>query len=107
MTTDKTTTEEAPKTIKIMVEGREVEVAADSRIYTMIKNAEEEQRQALYKGQRETFLEAASKVIYPQMDGFENAIEGMTLIYDCDKDEIKLARSPLVKVTIRELRKEK
>lgn len=95
---------EKPK-MKVIVEGREVEIEVDSQAYKILKNAELKQREERYAGERDTFVDAAITVLNEQTSGFEEAIEDMTIVYNCSTGDAQLVRTELVGIKQRPARK--
>ncbi len=98
MTTEKKTTE----MVTVNFNGQEMDIPKDGRLHKQIQNLVEKNQEEKFSDKREMFTEAVTPKVLEQMNGFEEVLEGMTLIFDFAKDAPILVRTGLVKIGKRE-----
>jgi hypothetical protein len=70
----------------------------NKKLIAQLENVEKETREAAFKGKRDTFMKAAKGVIDSQTEGFDDEIDGMSLVYDMAEDTITLVDSRLITI---------
>ena len=91
------TTREKEK-IVVNFNGQEMEIERDGRLHKQIQNLVEKTKEDAFKDQREMFLEAVLPGLLEQMNGFEEVLDGQSLIFDFSKEVPILHRTELIKL---------
>lgn len=76
---DEATTEEVTM-VQVEVAGRIITLPSDSKVLVLIEKADEEQKAEKFKANRELVADAILQVAIQQIDGYEEAINGMCVI---------------------------
>lgn len=71
-------------TVTIVVDGMKIEVPAGSRLLSQLSNLITEQKRQLYEKERAIFCQGVKEAVRTLVDGREDALAGMTLVFPLD-----------------------